>query len=195
MKSLLLGHSYMAKLRKSDLKSARALKEQFKPMIWGLGGARIFDVQSWLETLEEDEYDMVLLDIGTNDVTSRPPSLVSSQEASEAAHRLLALASHFKATKNIKMVIICTVIPRGSTGRYSVESNAPIFSFNKVLKDFSEKSENSAVLVWDLLKYLPKCQAKWDEMTTDGVHLKDNYYERYVYALKTALYVAAKKLE
>jgi hypothetical protein len=119
------------------------------------GGARIRDVHQWLMG-DERTFDIVVLDIGTNDVDSTTPTPLCISS-------LVGLVSTYRTMRPETVVVVMPVVERAVV-RYSksaAEFNEQATTFNTQVRQKLE--EDRGVFVW-------QHEERFD-LHADGVHL------------------------
>jgi hypothetical protein len=131
------------------LSSNTVLSQQYR------GGARIRDVHRWL--LEDKRtFDVVVLDIGTNDVDSTTPTSLSISS-------LIGVVSMYRTLRPETLMVIMPVVERAVVrySRSAAEFNEQAAVFNTQVRQQLE--EDRGVFVWQHEEHF--------DLHADGVHL------------------------
>ena len=187
-KALIIGHSFVRRLR-SDLEryfDARAdihfgLDQSMDVFLYGVGGLTVSQLRGRCSRQVRDvSPDIVLLEIGTNDLGNIPPEIVGSN-----IHDLVEFAH---STLGVPMVGVSLVIPRRLR-----ESGLPDSAFNSL----AEKLNRYLSVVLDDMPFVFVWRHKELEslhravLLPDGVHLNPHgqylLYRSYRGALLKAL--------
>ena len=134
-KVLILGHSFVKRL-KHDLVAGfdpRAhdhfdLGNSARVSMYGVGGRKASDIQSRdLHIIEGFVPDILILEIGTNDLNTGKPEIIGSA----IDDLIVYLRAHF----SIRVVVVCQVIPRRNrrTGLPALEFNERANILNQYL--------------------------------------------------------------
>ena len=111
-KVLVLGHSFVRRLKsdleyRSDLRMSRTFKLEGTARVYlhGIGGRTVQKLRHHdLAVVSRLSPDIVVLEIGTNDLSSLPPEVVGSQ-----IEEVVVL---LRETYKVKVVCVCLVTPR-----------------------------------------------------------------------------------
>lgn len=162
---LILGHSFVKRLRQ-DLESGFhglakpdfGLKGSATVHLFGVGGRTVSKVQQHdLHVVSLVAPDIVLLEIGTNDLSHRAPEVVGSS-LEELVHLLLREFS-------VRVIGVCHVIPRGANCSHFSDFNAKAGVLNRYLSVVLEPIPN--VFSWYHKGFTNPAQA----LLADGVHV------------------------
>jgi len=158
-KVMILGHSFVRRLqndldRNFDSRAQRDFNlEGTKVRLFGVGGRTVEKVKKLdLSSVARYTPDVVILEIGTNDLTTKPPQSVGS-EIDDLANLLLSKYS-------IRVVCVCYVIPRKDV----------VFNENvKVLNQYlSVVIDHPQVFTW---RHKGLYEPRNEMILADGVHL------------------------
>lgn len=131
---LILGHSFVKRLKR-DLRShfdPRAdgnfkLRGTVSVHLHGVGGRTVAKLRSFdLHVVEQIAPDVLILEIGSNDLVDTSPEVVGSEIESLVCH----LVEDFK----VRVVCVCHVIPRG----YSYDQAASFANRVEILQQYLE---------------------------------------------------------
>ena len=102
--------------------------------LYGVGGRKVSDVQSRdLHIIESFAPDILILDIGTNDLNTGKPEVIGSA--------IDDLIVYLRATFSIWVVVVCQVIPRWNrrTGLPALEFNEEPTILNRYLSAWKHR--------------------------------------------------------
>lgn len=160
---LVLGHSFVQRLHKFVLRSHSGLNENFnlsEPIIlkWlGVGGRTVDKVRHYdMQAVRAFRPDIVILQLGTNDLSAIPPLKVGS----DIEELVKLLHSHYK----VKVVVVCQTLRRDS----HQEFNDKVVALNQYTQVFLE--HHPFVLFW---KHIGLWNTRESMYLRDGVHLND----------------------
>ena len=190
-KVLVLGHSFVRRLA-HDLKNdfdPRAsetfnLQGQVHVRLHGTGGRTVQKLIKYdLGVLTEFAPDIVILEIGTNDLTVSAPEVVGS--AIDDFVRFL------RCSFAVKIIGVCEVLPRGTKSPHRSYFNKAVPILNNYLRVVL--GEQESVFCW---RHVGFCEPSCDPYLPDGVHVNSvgQYwlYRSYRGAIIKALTMLAK---
>lgn len=185
-KVLVLGHSFVRRMA-HDLKAnfdPRAsetfnLRGNIPVHLHGIGGRTVKKlIQFDLDVVSALAPDVVILEIGTNDLSLTRPEVVGSEI--EEFVRLL------RQTFKVKVIGVCEVIPRGAKFPHASNFNRAVPILNEYLRVVLDELDN--VFCWRHKGFAaPAC----DPYLPDGVHVNSGgqywLYRSYRGAITRAL--------
>ena len=188
MKGVLLGHSFVKGLYDhlhyinashtlSSQSIAYALRlSNVSPSIDLLGyrGASTTSIlRSANQTLKSIHPDFVIIDLGSND-------LKDGQEPLSVAARLIELANHLISSIQVKVVVLCSALPRGNPSTCTHLYNQ-IYRFNGYLKNFC--AVESRIVFWLHKGFWQKPISAWSrDSVHPNTHLGRHLYKRSIRA-------------
>ena len=192
-KVLLLGHSFVRSLKDylhpshpfSDLAPELRTSDMSSLQIHGISGAFITNpshISEFLHILSQENFDMLILDIGTNDLAAGIPPLIVAVEIIKFLEKVL------KSQSNLH-VMVCSVIPRSSRLNSS-ESNfkSNIVNYNTYLRNMC--SVNSSIHYWKHKGFWADPVSYWSR---DGIHPNSRIgRKRYCTSIKNAIFKAVQ---
>ena len=145
--TLIFGHSFIRRL-KDDLKKGfdtRAqydfkLKDRTCVKFFGIGGRtvdRSFEHND-IDVVESFKPDLLILEMGTNDLTLLTPNVV--------CYKLVDLIHSLLSLPTLKFVVWCAVIPRGRHFKNAHKFNASALALNDLMTEALAPLPN--VLLW-----------------------------------------------
>ena len=179
---LVLGHSFVRRafdyMQTKDLRNLNLPSEHFIVTFSGRGGASL-DVMSALYTDCGFTPDLVILDIGTNDLAS----VTCTRQATNIASRAFDFALHLIA-QGVKHVVILEVLPRMG-GHYWTPAFAPhAKAYNRhILALVYHHKDPTPISFW----FHAGLASNPDYFAADGVHLSDSGTSKYIKSLKRAI--------
>ena len=185
-KVLVLGHSFVKRLKNDldknfDLQASRTfgLVGTAEVHLQGTGGRTVGKLQSYdLHVVRQLMPDIVILEVGTNDLPS-----VASEVVGSSIEDLVVTC---KSVYSVAVVCVCHVIPRGE----SMVRPLYFWEHAKVLQQYPEVVLDSldCVFCW---RYKAFMRPDQDFYLRDGVHLNARgqylFYRSYSGAILTAL--------
>ena len=180
-KALLIGHSFVSRLRNTLVaKNTRRIinwpaalnveEANIQPFIYGIPGAKIGDMHKFYEWPGDVRPECVIVDIGSNDVSSR-----------RSAHSLVAeliaeLQAMLDSMNGVISITWCHIVPRSkqtngmSVLQYRRKSNM----MNRLMARETGKHEN--IHHW---KHQGLTRASQQDLLKDGVHLNRHSMWKY----------------
>ena len=177
---LVAGHSFVRRLGVHLKSEGRTLDcEEASVAIYGLGGAKIVGKRAFFPLVnqymcDQKPYDMLFLDLGSNDLNKGVNLQELAQEYFVEIDRLVR--SH-----PMKRVVVCTPIPKTS-GKFP-HSWDITQRFNLELKRQVAKGPEN-VRLWSHKGLFKK---GGDTLHADGVHLSRKGMERYFHSLRAGV--------
>ena len=129
---LILGHSFVRRLssflsNSASYSSDLALADLANVSLFGVGGRTVAKVEKFdLDHVRISKPDIVILELGTNDLTCLPPESVGSA-LKELVHTL-------KHNCGVRVVGVCQVIKRSSSPPKMRDFNSRVLKLHKYLK-------------------------------------------------------------
>lgn len=144
--ALILGHSFVKRLKNDILKQFDArtsfnfdLQSQVAVHMFGIGGRTVDKVRAYdLPVVAKLEPDIIILELGTNDLTCFRPEVVGS--------KIVDLVSYLLETFSVRVIGVCLVIPRGKSSTDASMFNRSVSIFNQYIKVVFEDYTN--VFCW-----------------------------------------------
>jgi lysophospholipase L1-like esterase len=179
VKTLILGHSFVA--RANDYIIERGMGNLNLPtsyhdvQLYGKGGAKITDLDCMYRRGPGNS-DLVIIDIGTNDLTGARSIDQLTSELIDSAEKILA--------SGVKRVIILGVLSRTTRGRHRAGPgfNDRVKAFNKLLQCRMIRS-GRAIHFW----YHKGLSSRVEAFIQDGVHLSPDGLAKYVRSLRRVI--------
>ena len=192
LKVVILGHSFVR--RTSDYinqdKSGALHNFGLSPTTHTISfisrpGGKARNMKNAYSQIQAIEPDLVLLDIGTNDLQSSSPSVLVSQ-----VYNIFRTLVYFC---NVKMVVFLQVLPRTVYGRYGapLSFQAKVAEYNQHLKTHVFQNKICHIFgrtpVPIRFWYHKGFTTKWESFITDGVHLNPQGLALYIRSLRRAV--------
>ena len=170
-KAAIIGHSFVRRLKNyvDEDKSKHNLgltTNSHQVTMRGGGGLRICQLQQHFDFIRRMRPEVVLIDIGTNDLDSR------RKPVQVLARELFQVAAIIRDRYNVKQVVICEVFYRTPVGRYASsnpEFNEGVHEFNQACKTYAASS--SPVFRNIHFWHHTGLVENWQQYIADGVHL------------------------
>jgi lysophospholipase L1-like esterase len=179
IKTLVVGHSFVKRAQSyaevNNLDNINLPAAYHDVVLLGKGGAHIRDIIRMCET-RVVKPDLVLLDIGTNDLESLKHPLTLAQDLVSVAKTIL--------TQGTKRVVIMGALYRTIQGKHGAPDhfNARVRAFNSSLQQLI-KSDNLPLAFW----YHKGLSGKNKGYIIDGVHLNAEGIVKYIRSLRRAV--------
>lgn len=181
-KVMILGHSFVRRLHKDledkfDDRAKRDFDLQDAYIrLFGSGGRTVTKVLQYdLNNVVLFAPDIIILDIGTNDLTVKPPEKVGS-DIDDLTRKLISDFS-------VSIVVVCSVIPRASSTHFNEKARMLNHYLSVVI-------DSPRLFYWQHCKLL---KPKKPVLLADGVHLNPHgqyaLYRSYRGAILKALKV------
>ena len=155
-------------------------EEHFTVHMSGLSGARQPDLlELFVDCLHTP--DLVILDIGTNDLVDVSHVSEATKLADNVYHTAQALLA-----KGVSRVIILEVLPRSTKGRYGATQafTTHARSYNRHIQALVQRHrEQVPVFFW----YHAGMSYKAEQFLSDGVHLNKDGIYKYIKSIKRAV--------
>ena len=186
-KVAIIGHSFVRRLQsyvnQDDSKRNLGLTyTSHQVAMRGGGGRRISHLQQEFAFIGHMQPEVVLIDIGTNDLDSlRKPVQVLARE-------LFQVAATLRDRYNVKLVVICEVFYRTPVGRYA--SSNP--NFNELVHEFNQTCKTYAASASHVFRNIhfwhhSGLVHNWQQYIVDGVHFNELGLFKYFRSLRSAV--------
>ena len=181
---LVMGHSFVRRadqyLRNKRIRNLHLPLSEFSVTLQGRGGAYARHLPELYDKCNVTP-DMVVIDIGTNDLSM----VKTDQEATDVAKRVFAFANTLVA-RGVKRVVILEVLPRTRHGRHGAPRSfdSLVASYNWQMVRLITQSPESTPINWWFHEDL-----SWqrESFIMDGVHLNDDGLALYLESLNKAI--------
>ena len=184
LRVLCLGHSFVRRAQNfmqiNGLGNLTLPEEHFTVQLLGRGGARQSDLLELFANCSNTP-DLVILDIGTNDLVD--VSHVS--QAIQLADNVYQTAQSLLA-KGVSRVIILEVLPRSTRGRHGAAQafTTHARSYNRHIQASVQRHrEHVPIFFW----YHAGMSYKAEQFLSDGVHLNRDGNYKYIKSIKRAV--------
>lgn len=182
---LIIGHSFVRRLEEyvshSNLRHNMGLSTDNHLVSYAsIPGGRIDNITSLFTLIESTRPDMIVIDVGTNDLDSSTPAHL-------LARRLVNLATHIHSQFNITQVVVLEVLFRTLSGRYSPQSkffNARVHQFNNMCRSLICRNPSATPLSF---RHHYGMVDDWQQYISDGVHLNNFGLFKYFRSIRSVI--------
>ena len=184
---VIIGHSFVRRLEsyigEDDARSNFGLSNSTHSVKFsGIGGARIPQLRRRMQIIADEKPNVVIVDIGTNDVYNRRASVHS------LVHNLFNIVHMLHTTYGVKQVIIMEMFFRTSHGRFGSRNpqfNVDVLEFNKLCKRYVEvhSCRLRNIQFWHHVGLTNN----WQQYIEDGVHLNRSGLAKYYRSVRSAV--------
>lgn len=203
---LLLGHSFIAGFKRFLLERAsdehnvslNLSPQEFLIQFSGRRGASIKQIRSELEIVADFQPAICVLQVGTNDIGSKPMAMSDSDWEEWIAGQLYALAQHLVQSFKVKRVVIMQILHRlcpSRPVRHPVDIdwfNARCDRINQLVSALAQYDEQIRFWKHKGLFQLEQLEAA---LSSDGTHLNNLVgYPKYFKNIRAAVVSMKKEL-
>ena len=188
---LIMGHSFVRRadqyLRNKRIRNLHLPLSEFSVTLQGRGGAYACHLPELYDKCNVTP-DMVVIDIGTNDLSM----VKTDDEATNVAKRVYAFANTLVA-RGVKQVVILEVLPRTRHGRHGAPRSfdSLVASFNWQITRLRSQNLESPIHWW----FHEDLSWQKESFIMDGVHLNDAGLALYLESLNKAILRFSQNLD
>jgi len=152
----------------------------------GQGGAHILDIIPLLESCTSTP-DVVMIDVGTNDLTNRraPPHTLALQ--------VFNIARRLVTHHNVKHVVLFQILPRTTWGRHGQPPafSARVARYNEMIESLIYRYKDSLPISCWVHKGM---RSNIDKFISDGVHLNEAGMTKYIKSVRRAILATSRRV-